>query len=110
MPTNSRKSTATERIEVTPAAQRKGIKISAGTRELYKQRKREFDKDPDARPLPPEKWATAMRRDEFFRPNKKQTTVRLDADVLDWLKSKGKGHISRVNEILRSVMLAEVKR
>jgi uncharacterized protein (DUF4415 family) len=41
---------------------------------------------------------------------KKLTTVRLDADVLDWLKSKGEGHISRVNSILRAVMLAEQKR
>jgi uncharacterized protein (DUF4415 family) len=41
---------------------------------------------------------------------KKLTTVRLDADVLDWLKSKGAGHISRVNEILRSVMLSDLKR
>jgi len=110
MPAKSRKSTKTERIEVTPVAQRKGIKISARTRELYEKRNRALDDDPDARPLPPEKWAHAMRRDEFFRPIKKQTTVRLDADVLAWLKSKGQGHISRVNEILRNAMLAEMKR
>jgi uncharacterized protein (DUF4415 family) len=94
-----------------PIAKRKGIKISARTRELYEKRNRASDDDPDARPLPPDKWASAMRRDEFFRPIKKQTTVRLDADVLDWLKSKGKGHghITRVNEILRSAMLADLK-
>jgi uncharacterized protein (DUF4415 family) len=45
----------------------------------------------------------------LFRPIKKQTTVRLDLDVLEWLKSKGEGHISRVNEILRNAMLAELK-
>lgn len=112
MPTNSRKSTATERIEIAPVAQRKGIKISARTRELYEERNRALDDDPDARPLPPDQWASALRRDEFFRPIKKQTTVRLDADVLDWLKSKGEGHghITRVNEILRSAMLADLRR
>ncbi len=35
-------------------------------------------------------------------PSKMQLTVRLDADVLDWLKSQGKGYHSRINAILRS--------
>jgi uncharacterized protein (DUF4415 family) len=35
-------------------------------------------------------------------PGKKQLTIRLDADVLDWLKSQGKGYHSRINAILRS--------
>lgn len=94
----------------TPINLRKGIKISDKTRELYEKRKNELGDDPDARPLPPEKWAHAMRRDEFFRPIKKQVTVRIDADVLDWLKSKGEGHISRVNAILREAMRAEMAR
>ena len=94
----------------TPTNLRKGIKISDKTRELYEKRNKELDNDPDARPLPPEKWAHAMRRDEFFRPIKKQVTVRIDADVLDWLKSKGEGHISRVNTILREAMRAELAR
>jgi uncharacterized protein (DUF4415 family) len=63
---------------------RKGFKITQEMRDLYAV-------------LPPDKWATAMRRDEFCRPIKKQTTVRIDADVLEWLKSRGAGDISRVN-------------
>jgi len=43
-------------------------------------------------------------------PVKKQTTARIDADVVAWLKSKGAGHISRVNEIPRKAMLADLKR
>jgi len=35
-------------------------------------------------------------------PGKTQLTVRLDADVLAWLKSQGKGYHSRINAILRS--------
>jgi uncharacterized protein (DUF4415 family) len=31
--------------------------------------------------------------------------VRLDADVLEWLKSQGSGYQSRLNDILRSAML-----
>ncbi|MDQ2775315.1 MAG: BrnA antitoxin family protein [Acidobacteriota bacterium] len=33
--------------------------------------------------------------------------MRIDADVLTWLKSKGEGHLSRVNQILRAAMLAD---
>jgi uncharacterized protein (DUF4415 family) len=93
----------------TPINLRKGIKISRETRQLYKQRDRSLDHDPDSRPLPPEKWAHAMRRDEFFRPIKKLTSVRIDADVLAWLRSKGEGHLSRINEILRERMESELK-
>ena len=34
-------------------------------------------------------------------PGKKQLTIRLDADVLTWLKAQGKGYQSRINAILR---------
>ncbi|HXR77154.1 MAG TPA: BrnT family toxin [Bryobacteraceae bacterium] len=91
----------------TPISSRKGINISESTRKLYEDRDRSLDNDPDAPMLPPEKWAHAMRRDEFFRPIKKQTTVRIDADVLAWLRSQGEGHLSRINEILRERMEAD---
>lgn len=93
----------------TPVHLRKGIKITDEIRQAYENRDKRLDDDPDSRPLPPEKWANAMRRDEFFRPIKKQTTVRIDADVLAWLKSKGEGHLTRINDILRERMLAETR-
>jgi uncharacterized protein (DUF4415 family) len=34
-------------------------------------------------------------------PAKKQLTIRLDEDVLDWLKSHGKGYQTQTNRILR---------
>jgi uncharacterized protein (DUF4415 family) len=37
-------------------------------------------------------------------PVKKQLTIRLDADVLDWLKLHGRGYQTRINHILRVVM------
>jgi uncharacterized protein (DUF4415 family) len=40
----------------------------------------------------------------LYRPVKRQLTVRIDADVLAWLKSHGKGYHSRLNEILREAM------
>ncbi len=44
-------------------------------------------------------------RGVFYRPVKKQITARVDADVLAWLKSDGKGYQSRMNAILRQAML-----
>jgi len=35
-------------------------------------------------------------------PGKKQVTVRLDNDVLTWLKGQGKGYQTRINAILRA--------
>lgn len=46
-----------------------------------------------------------MKRAQLYRPMKKQITVRVDADVLAWLKSQGKGYQSRMNAILRDAML-----
>jgi uncharacterized protein (DUF4415 family) len=34
-------------------------------------------------------------------------SVRLDPQVLDWLKSKGEGHLTRINDILMNLMEAE---
>jgi uncharacterized protein (DUF4415 family) len=53
-------------------------------------------------------WKGAQRG-QFYRPIKKQLTVRIDADVLEWLKAQGAGYQSRLNEILRSAMLKKEK-
>lgn len=52
----------------------------------------------------PQDWQGAIRG-KFYRPIKQQLTVRIDADILAWLKSQGKGYQSRLNEILRTAML-----
>lgn len=52
----------------------------------------------------------ATERGRFYRPVKRQITARLDADVLDWLKSQGAGYQRRMNAILRREMLAAVPR
>ena len=54
-------------------------------------------------------WSHAVRHGQFYRPVKQQTSVRLDADVLAWLKSQGKGYQTRMNKILREAMLKELK-
>ena len=42
-------------------------------------------------------------------PGKKQVTVRLDSDVLAWLKDQGKGYQTRINDILRAYYDAHAK-
>ena len=41
---------------------------------------------------------------KFYRPIKKSLTIRLDADVLAWLKKQGKGYQTRINGLLRNAM------
>jgi uncharacterized protein (DUF4415 family) len=59
--------------------------------------------------LSDEAWSAAVRG-RFYRPVKQQITARVDADVLDWLKSQGRGYQGRLNAILRREMLASLKR
>jgi uncharacterized protein (DUF4415 family) len=61
----------------------------------------------DIAPLPKDFLKTAVRN-PFYRPVKASSTVRLDSDVLMWLKSDGKGYQTRLNAILREAMLKEL--
>ena len=58
----------------------------------------------DIPPLTDEFWKQATRN-PFYKPTKQATTVRVDADVLMWLKGQGKGYQTRINAILREAML-----
>ena len=40
-----------------------------------------------------------------YKPIKKTVNVRLDADVIEWLQSGGRGYQTRMNAILREAML-----
>ena len=53
-------------------------------------------------------WKNAVRN-PFYKPTKTSTTVRIDSDVLAWLKGQGRGYQSRINAILRREMLASQK-
>ena len=88
----------------TTSAER--VKISRKTRDAWGKRDRRLDNDPDAPQLPPEYWSNAAIG-KYYRPRKTQISFRIDNEVLDWLKSKGEGHLSRINEILRERMARE---
>ena len=86
------------------------VKITDAIRQAYAERDTSLNTaDPDAPILPPEAWANGLVG-RFYRPMKTQISFRVDNDILDWLKSKGEGHLTRINEILRDRMTAELGR
>jgi uncharacterized protein (DUF4415 family) len=52
-------------------------------------------------------WANAVIE---YPEKKKPVTLRLDADVLDWFRSFGKGYQTRINSVLRSFYEAHKKK
>jgi uncharacterized protein (DUF4415 family) len=60
----------------------------------------------DIPPLTSNFWKNAVRN-PFYRPLKQQVTVRLDADVIAWLRLPGRGYQSRLNRLLRAAMLED---
>ena len=52
-------------------------------------------------------WTESMVG-KFYRPIKKPLTIRVDADVLAWLKAQGKGYQTRINAVLRTYMKASL--
>jgi uncharacterized protein (DUF4415 family) len=59
----------------------------------------------DIPPLTEEQLANMVRFRDVRR--KVAVSVRLDPQVLAWLKSKGEGHLTRINDILTNLMEAE---
>lgn len=57
--------------------------------------------------LPPGAWKNAARG-KWYCPVKQAVSIRLDPDVLAWLKSKGNGYQTKVNGLLRKSMLDEI--
>ena len=68
------------------------------------------DSDIDYSDIPPLDKTFLKKATTAWPPAKKQLTIRLDADVLDWLKGHGKGYQTRINRILRVVMESQPSR
>jgi uncharacterized protein (DUF4415 family) len=85
----------------------KRLKISEETRQAYARRDKSRDNlDPDNPVMPPDAWDGASIG-KYYRPRKTLISMRIDDEVLDWLKSQGEGHLTRINDILRERMEAE---
>ena len=67
------------------------------------------DEDIDFSDIPPLGegfWKNAVRG-KFYRPNKKQVTLRLDADLIEWFKAQqggARGYQTAINAALRKVV------
>ena len=73
---------------------------------LKKKRGSEIDYSDIPRQNPNDpKWKNAIAG-RFYRPIKKPIALRIDADVIAWLKSTGAGYQGRINDILRREMIA----
>jgi uncharacterized protein (DUF4415 family) len=86
---------------MTPARQRKLSRLAERP-----------DSEIDFSDIPPLKasfWKNAVRN-PFYRPVKLQLTVRLDSDVVAWLRHQGKGYQTRLNGMLRDAMLKDIKK
>lgn len=83
------------------------IKLTKELRDAYEQRDRRLDNS-DAPVLPPEMWENAVIG-RYYRPIKTPISLRIDADLLAWLKTKGENYNSRINSILRQAMLEDAR-
>lgn len=81
-------------------------------RKLTKEQKRDIaavaakaDSDIDFSDIAPVPDWSAAEMGKFYRPAKKPVTIRLDLDVIEWLKADGRGYQTKANWLLRSAML-----
>lgn len=86
-------------IKVTPAMKRRLKKLAE-----MPDSEIDFSDIPE---LTEKFWQNAVKG-LFYRPLKEQVTVRLDSDILAWLKKKGAGYQTRMNALLRAAMLDEL--
>ena len=67
------------------------------------------DREPDTQDIPEalaENWQHAQRG-AFWKPRKEAISLRIDMDVLDWLRQQGPGYQTTINRILRERMQAD---
>ena len=68
------------------------------------------DADIDYSDIPPLDNSFFKRATEASPPAKQQLTIRVDADVLSWLKAHGRGYQTRINRILQAAMESQEPR
>jgi len=65
---------------------------------------RQIAEDPDDPANDPDYPDDPVKYPVVYPPPKERITVRLDKDVLDWLRAQGAGYQTRINAILRGYM------
>ena len=79
------------------------VKSQTDFARLDKMKEKDIDLS-DAPEITPEMFAKAIVRRGLKPRNKKQLTLRVDNDVLDWFKKRGRGYQTRINLLLRAYM------
>jgi uncharacterized protein (DUF4415 family) len=80
------------------------MKLTKSQAKQLRALKRMKDEDIDFSDIPEKTdWSGAVVG-KFYRPLKKSVTIRIDADVLAWVKRQGKGYQTRINAYLREAM------
>jgi uncharacterized protein (DUF4415 family) len=85
-------------------------RLTAGRKRRLEKLSRRPDDEIDTSDIPEltEKfWQNAVRN-PFYRPVKQQLTLRLDADIIAWLRRQGSGYQTRANALLRDAMLGDL--
>jgi uncharacterized protein (DUF4415 family) len=85
---------------------------SDATKEASKRLREHIRKhglDPSPEDLKEIPALTDEELDRMYRPVKKPVTVRLDADVIAWLKAKGDRYQTHMNAMLRDAMHREMR-
>ncbi len=99
--------------ERQPLGKGKSMRASSVERSKVTKRPIALNEDintTDIPELPPGAWKNAVRG-KYYRPVKKAVSVRVDIDILAWLKSQGEvGYLTRINSVLRKAMLADLRK
>jgi uncharacterized protein (DUF4415 family) len=81
-------------------------------KKLTKEQKRDIkaiaakkDQDINFSDAPPVLDWSGAEIGKYYRPKKKPVTMRLDSDVIEWLKAYGRGYQTKANGLLRHAML-----
>jgi len=85
-------------------------RLTAGHKRRLKKLSRRPDNEINTSDIPElteSFWQNAVRN-PFYRPLKLQLTLRLDADVIAWLRRQGRGYQTRANALLRDAMLGDL--
>ena len=73
--------------------------------ELQNFKTKDFTDCPTQTPEQLQEFKSKYPDARLYKPIKKTVQIRLDADVLEWLKEAGAGYQTRANLILRKAML-----
>ena len=80
------------------------MKLTKNQAKQLRALKRMKDEDIDFSDIPELTGNEKFIVGKFYRPVKESLTIRVDADVLAWVKSSGKGYQTRINTYLREAM------